>query len=222
VKFVIFFLGVNMFLFKSNAQGEKDFSIYLGNVVGINKAEFISKYSKYDFRKDSILGLTPISKSVYPIEIRLYEGRGIYIIGAETCTIIRFDTSFSISRITKVHDEYDGKYSINYSNPIENVNPKDCFSQLVENGIFGMLEYTKYFVNPKILTEKGLQEYKGFCGSTDGYSYQIQVKVDTLFKYVYHNTNEEAQLLCYIDNVDLMRRKKIVSILRANTLLTKK
>ena len=77
------FFGTSVFSYSQNA---KDYSIYVGRVEGITKQQFIDTINEVDLWRDSLLQISPIVKSNYPIEIRLYESLSGSAV--QSCTIL--------------------------------------------------------------------------------------------------------------------------------------
>jgi hypothetical protein len=191
-----------------------DYSIYVGRVTGLSKNEFIKQYDEYNKRKDSLLNLEPLFKSKYPIEIRLYESPSLMAV--ETCTILFFDSTFHKIRMSKIYNGWEEEFQTKDYFRLDSIRADSTFYELVRNGIFALNEYSQDYIEVKVLTKNGFELSKPFCGSTDGCSYYIKIKVYDIYKNIYHTTNDNAQLSCTPDNNEIWRKKNIVDALRAN------
>ncbi len=212
--FYIFFCS---FLISNILYSQKitsDYSIYVGRITGSSKTVFLKQYDEYDKKIDSLLQLEPLFKSKYPIEIRLYEKPSAMAI--QTCTILFFDTVFHKKRISKIYNGWEKTFTSKDYFRLDDVRADSTFYELVRNGIFALDEYSQNYDDVKVLTKNGFELSKPLCGSTDGCTYEIKIKLYDIYKNIYHSTNDNAQLICTPDNNEVWRKKNIVDALRAN------
>lgn len=187
---------------------KKEFSLYVGAVKGFSAIEYNT--SRLKDKNDSLLQIPPLSKSNYPIEIRLYETTDSWVnLYSVYCTILYYDTAWHIIRKRYRYTEprYADKFDIVEKQPIENINPDTAFKKLIENGIFSLVTDRQSENIPKVLTNNGLIDFEPLCACPHCRSYEITTKVDTVFNIVYVNSNNTALLKCFPDN-DLEKRKK--------------
>ena len=200
------------------AQPVKDYALYVGKVSGTTKSEFNKTLSGYDLGRDSALKLANITESGNLVEIRLYERPSISV---ETCTILYFDSSFHVKRVSKVSPGWELKYKAQAIKPVEKIKADSVFKELVKYGIFKLPAYGSYDDEGSVLTPKGLIKNGALCGVTDGVSYIIHIKIQDVYKAIYFSSNEAAQLNCYPDDDIIRRKKNIVEQLEANMRLVK-
>jgi len=202
------------------SQNVKDYSIYVGKVVGLAKNEFLSTLDEYDLRRDSTLQLNILTDSKNLIEIRLYERPSAMAV--ETCTLLYFDSNFHVRRVTKIFNDWEKNFSAKAGKPIENIKADSAFYDLVKNGIFNLPKYSSYDSEGTILTAKGFIKNGALCGVTDGVSYIIHIKLQDVYKTIYFSSMDEVQLKCFPDNDVIRRKKNIVEQLEANIRFVKK
>ncbi len=182
-----------------------DSNIYVGSVLGTDA----DAYNKdKTFRRDTIYGLEPLTRSKHLVEIRFYLQS--YWSDTTYATTLTYDTTFKMSRIkhfysydTVTHNSENRK-SINLNIPVK-TNPDSIFNKLIENGIFSLTEidkkdYEKQEV--KELTKHGLKNGTQIIGDIlDATDFILEYKVDTIYNtiymqspYIYFQHNPDYQL----------------------------
>lgn len=215
--YTILFLLLTVICYSQNV---KDYSIYVGKVAGVTKNEFISALDGRAIRRDSALELSNLTDSKNLIEIRLYEIPAAMAV--QTCTILYFDSSFHVKRVTKVFHDWEKKYNAQARNSVENIKADSAFYEIVKNGIFSLPKYDTYDGEGTILTTRGFVKNVALCGVTDGLDYLIQIKLQDVYKTINFSSREAVQLKCYPDNDVIRRKKNIVEQLEANIRFVKK
>ena len=205
---------------KCYAQEKVGFKIYVGKVNGVNSDSLLTEWSFYQkLGYDRYLELQDITKSGFPIEVRIYERSSLK--GFVICSRIYYDepkNTFAQSlHSTLKYSMLKEKEKYELRTIVKHINADSVFNELVRNGIFSLPAET-YDDMPldstrMILTPKGLEIAKRQWGSTDGSSYIIIWKVGHQYNLKYFSTQEETELENYPGMDFIKRKKNIVNLL---------
>ncbi|MCX6316868.1 MAG: hypothetical protein NTW29_06240 [Bacteroidetes bacterium] len=205
-------LQVNAFAQAGNLL-QKGQKLYIGEIRGMTEGEF----KKQPFYGNDF-GLPPITKSSNLIEIRCYESSVNLV---NHCTILRYDTAFSISRKVIQYRPYDtSKYVLTELQPVAAMNPDTIFRKMVELGVFSFLP-EKYRDKKRMIinSRNQLEPSSRLIGVTDGISYRIDIKIGDTYKSIYTNSTEKVQAPVFPDDTNLQRNVKVALMLEAKPAL---
>jgi len=185
----------------------KNQKLYIGEVVGEDSTHFDDE-SIYP----ESFGLASLKQTKNLIEIRCYQTSTYFV---DYCSVLAFDTAFSISRKVRLNRPYDtAKFVLEEFPNIKSLNPDTIISKLIHLGIFSFKSNKNEEKTRMILNNSNqLEPYKGLIGVLDGILYRVDIKVGNIYNTIYTSTTSLVKAKYFIDDIDLKREVEIVNLL---------